>query len=104
MGPKPVVYLWKSNDLTEISSLKGGLIKGIECMSFSPDGLKLACVCIDDNHMVVVFDIETWELLFCEKGDTAKILDCTWIDENSFVTIGIKHYKLWTITGRRINE
>jgi hypothetical protein len=79
--------------------LKSGIIKGIESMSFSPDGSKLTCICIDDNHMVVVFDIKTKELLFCEKGDTAKILECTWIDENSFVTVGIKHYKLWNITG-----
>lgn len=52
--------------------------------------------------MVVVFDVLTKELMFCEKGDTAKILDCAWVDDNNFVTVGIKHYKFWTITGRRI--
>jgi WD40 repeat protein len=56
LGPKPTVYIWDSKDMIEISALKGGLIKGVECLSFSPDGSKLACVCIDDNHMVVVFD------------------------------------------------
>lgn len=104
LGPKPTVYIWDSKDMIEISSLKGGLVKGVECLSFSPDGTKLACVCIDDNHMVVVFDTQTKELLFCEKGDTAKILDCAWIDDSQFVTVGIKHYKLWIITGRRIAE
>jgi WD40 repeat protein len=81
LGPKPVVYIWDPENMTEKVALKGGVVKGIECMSFSPDGSKLACVCIDDNHMVVIFDTQTKELMFCEKGDTAKILDCSWIDE-----------------------
>lgn len=57
LGPKPSVFLWDPLTMKEKLCLKGGIIKGIECMSFSPDGSKLVCVCIDDNHMVVVFDI-----------------------------------------------
>lgn len=104
LGPKPAIYIWSAETMQLIRSLKGGVIKGLECLSFSPDGSKLAGVCIDDNHMVVVFEVSSGELLFCEKGDTAKILDVCWVEDGQFVTVGIKHYKVWTITGRRISE
>ena len=47
--------------------------------------------------MVCVFDIEKEELLGCEKGDTAKIVDLEWYDEKHFLTVGINHSKLWSV-------
>ena len=38
-------------------TLKEGIIKGIQCLKFSPDGSKIVAVCIDDNNMVVLFDV-----------------------------------------------
>ncbi len=41
-------------------------------------------------------------MLFCEKGDTAKILDSIWINDNTFVTVGVSHYKLWTLSDKGV--
>lgn len=82
----------------------GGVIKGVCALRFSPDGSKLACVCIDDNHMVVVFDVEKKSMIACEKGDTAKIVDIDWVSETEFVTVGIKHFKTWTLSGQSLKD
>lgn len=96
LGPKPKIYLWSPQMETNLI-LKNGVIKGVCSLSFSPSGEKLAAVCIDDNHMVVVFNTEDGKMIACEKGDTAKIVDLDWVDENSFCTAGIKHFKTWTL-------
>lgn len=73
----------------------------MQAVKFSPSGALLAAVCIDDNHMVCVFDVEKEELLGCEKGDTAKIVDLEWYDEKHFLTVGINHSKLWSVKGMK---
>lgn len=98
IGPKPKIFLWDSS-MREISVFKGGVIKGVCSLRFSPSGSKLAAACIDDNHMVVVFDVASGNILGCEKGDTAKIVDLEWESEESFVSVGIKHFKTWTLAG-----
>jgi WD40 repeat protein/Ca2+-binding EF-hand superfamily protein len=95
IGPKPRIYLWKPEGMTELSLLKGGAIKGVCSLAFSPSGRRLVGTCIDDNHHVVLYNTETFEMIACEKGDTANILDCEWITETEFVTVGLRHYKLW---------
>lgn len=65
-----------------IKTLKGGIIKGVCAISFSPSGEKLSAICIDDNHMVAVFDVLSGKLLAVEKGDTAKIVDVAWYSES----------------------
>lgn len=32
-----------------------------------------------------------------EKGDTAKIVDVEWLNNNEFVTSGIRHFKSWKL-------
>lgn len=39
-----------------------------------------------------------------KKGDTAKIVDIEWINDNEFVTIGIKHYKVWKFANGSIKD
>jgi WD40 repeat protein/Ca2+-binding EF-hand superfamily protein len=95
IGPKPMLYIWGPNEMKEISLLKGGAIKGLCGLAFSPSGKRLAGICIDDNHHVVVFDTESSSLVSCEKGDTAVILDLAWINENEFCTVGMRHFKTW---------
>lgn len=95
IGPKPRVFIWRPDGMQEMSLLKGGAIKGVCSLAFSPSGKYLVGTCIDDNHHVVLYNVDTFEMIACEKGDTANILDCEWISESEFVTVGLRHYKLW---------
>ena len=51
--------------------------------------------------MVAVFDINSEKLIGCEKGDTAKIVDLAWIDNKHFLTVGINHAKIWSISNMK---
>eukprot|EP01015_Nassula_variabilis_P015381 TRINITY_DN2294_c0_g2_i1.p2 TRINITY_DN2294_c0_g2~~TRINITY_DN2294_c0_g2_i1.p2 ORF type:complete len:225 (-),score=54.85 TRINITY_DN2294_c0_g2_i1:63-737(-) len=97
VGPKPNIYVWSSETLQAIYHLKGGIVKGVASISFSPSGNKVVGAGIDDNHMVAVFDLGAGGTLAAlEKGDTAPILDIRWITEDQFVSVGPKHFKQWT--------
>lgn len=37
-----------------------------------------------------------------EKGDTAKIVDIEWLNDNEFVTSGIRHFKSWKFNNNRL--
>ena len=39
-----------------------------------------------------------------KKGDTAKIVDVEWISNDEFVTVGIKHYKIWKYINNSIKD
>ena len=102
LGPKPSIYLWEPNSTKLIKELRGGIIKGVCALSFSPKGDKLAAVCIDDNHMVAAFDVNSGNLISCLKGDTAKIVDIEWISDSNFVTVGLRHFKNWTLKSNKL--
>lgn len=104
IGPKPAIHIWDMNTMQSVAVLKQGVIKGIESLSFSPSGNKLVAVCIDDNHMTVGFEVSKQEMIFCEKGDTAKILDSIWLNETNFVTVGVSHYKYWTLGDKGVSS
>jgi microtubule-associated protein-like 6 len=100
LGPKPTVYVWNAETTETIATLKGGVIKGIVSLAFSPSGQKLVATSIDDNHMVAVFNVRSGALESCEKGDTALIVATAFKSESEFVTVGPKHFKLWTLAGK----
>jgi len=79
-------------------SIKGKLIKGICSIDFSPSGKYLAAACIDDNHHVAVYDVSgDGALVGIEKSGGSVILSCVFINDNSFVTAGIKTFYLWSV-------
>ena len=98
LGPKPHIHVISTDTMKLVRTIKGGIIKGVCVLKFSPDSSRLAAVCIDDNHHVAVFDVESGSLLGIEKGDTARILDLAWTSSRGFTTIGLKHLKQWSVS------
>jgi hypothetical protein len=50
---------------------------------------------LDDDHYLFVFDIKSGGLLASEKGGRDVIIGMKWVGESSFVSVGVKHFKLW---------
>jgi WD40 repeat protein len=64
----------------------------------SNDSKLVACVDLNDEHNVYVFDVETGSLKMKDKGDTNKIFDICFSakpGDNTFATAGSKHIKFW---------
>lgn len=52
---------------------------------------------IDDLHHLGVFDVKKGGSKVFEGGREI-ILDLDWLDEDSFSTVGVKHFKFWKAT------
>jgi WD40 repeat protein len=64
----------------------------------SNDGKLVACVDLNDDHNVYVFDVDSGSLKFKDKGDTNKIFDLSFSQkpgDTTFATAGSKHIKFW---------
>lgn len=57
VGQYPTIYLWDGSDCSR-ASFKGVLRSGVNNLSFSNDGKKLAAVGMDADHTIVVYDVD----------------------------------------------
>ena len=57
---------------------------------------------MDDNHIVMVFDRKTGTKYATEKGGKEFIVAVEFVNKNTFVSVGIKHFKEWSIDGGKI--
>jgi microtubule-associated protein-like 6 len=95
IGPKPLVCLFKNQKL--LKTFAAPVKKGVLAVAISPDGKKAACAGMDDDHCVAVLELDTGKLLTMVKGTKKVITKIVWISNSQFVSIGISHYKLWTL-------
>lgn len=68
---------------------------GIACISFSPDGKRLACADVSTDHYVAVYDTRKGTKLGFTKGGPNQILDIVWTDKDNFAAVGTKYYGFW---------
>jgi hypothetical protein len=66
-------------------------------VSLSPDGSRAVCVGMDENHEVCVIDLKKKSVIGKQKGGKKVILKAKWVTNSEFITIGINHYRYWTI-------
>jgi microtubule-associated protein-like 6 len=78
---------------------KAPLQKGIITLAFSPSGTRLVAGAIDVDHCMAIFDVVKGVVLWSDKGGPDVIIDVRFANEDSFVTVGVKHYKFWTYSG-----
>jgi WD40 repeat protein len=96
MGAKPIIYQW-SREGSMIQQFKGAK-KGVSAVAANEQFLIAAG--LDDNHYVYLFSVGSGKLLGSEKGGRDVIIDMKWVDEDNFISIGVKHYKYWTVNGK----
>jgi WD40 repeat protein len=102
IGPKPHIYIWDStNNNEKILEIRKGVIKGVDALGFSPNGLFLAATCMDKDHMVFIFDL-AGEILCSGKSGPNEIIGLLWADDKTFVTWGKHTMKYWSFTGSSI--
>ncbi len=50
----------------------------------------------DDKNSLAVYDWEINRIAFSSPVDGAKVTGAAWQDEQSFITVGLKHVKFWS--------
>jgi len=66
-------------------------------VAISPDGKRGVCVGMDDDHEVALLDLTEKKVLSKKKGGKKVILKLGWVNDNQFVSVGINHFRIWTI-------
>lgn len=74
-------------------------MKGVAAIAFSPSGDKLVAAAIDNDHFIGVFDLKS-NATMSFKGGKDVIVDIDWSSETNFVSIGVKHFKVWSPSGK----
>lgn len=54
---------------------------------------------MDDDHSIAVLDLDSGKVLATSKGTKKVITRLLWTSPNTFVSVGICHYKVWTFDG-----
>ena len=52
---------------------------------------------MDDEHEVALLDLEKGCVIKKNKGTRKVILKLGWVSDHEFVSVGIRHFKFWTI-------
>lgn len=92
-GPHCLAHEWDS-DGQFIKTYKG-MIKGIVALACNDDYLVGAG--LDVDHSIMVWSRKDGKKVAETKGGPDYIVALEFVDRDSFVSAGIKHYKLWKI-------
>lgn len=96
--------VWSIDDPSKTLIDSRVIQKGIATVSLSPDGSRVAAVGLDDDHTVLVIDVEKQTQIVHERGDSARIADINWNStagadcNNEFVTVGYRHITFWKVS------
>ena len=84
----------------------GGHTHGVGSVSFSADGCRLISVGIDPNSLLAIWEWESAKMLCIVKGHSDRIFDSSFISnsDSMFVTVGVKHIKVWNLMGNTLKS
>lgn len=101
LGPNPLVNYYVNQKLTY--TFKAPVKKGVLACAISPDSELGVCAGMDDDHVVTVLDLKKGKVLSSKKGGKKVILKLGWVNDSEFVSVGIKHFKYWTVDGSNLS-
>ena len=114
VGREPVVCVWDPETCAERARLQLPAVRGVAAVGFCRESKLLACVGMDNNHTIFVFDWAKNRLLRELKGHTdvppkvyGLVFDPYGPDPSAFLTYGVNHVKWWTRsaeTGRYVED
>jgi isopentenyldiphosphate isomerase len=73
------------------------MTEGVRVIKISPDNTKLLVVTCDEHNSVYIFNLLNQVLITSARGDSSLIMDATWVNNSTFCTVGIKHFKRWEL-------
>ncbi|GAX81084.1 hypothetical protein CEUSTIGMA_g8518.t1 [Chlamydomonas eustigma] len=103
VGKDPDVVVWDSMECREIQRISQGYgNRGITACCFSPDGSKLVCICMDNNHTMYIWDWKKKKALMSSNtfaGVPPSTYGVLWskFEPEKLVTYGQNHIKFWSL-------
>eukprot|EP00111_Clytia_hemisphaerica_P009365 TCONS_00027488-protein len=103
-GKEPYICVWDSETCKTISILKDSHQRGIACLAFSPNGMQLGSVGLEDYSQITIWDWKKGKAVATARGHSDRIFDICFnpFEEAALVTCGVKHVKMWTLSGNTL--
>ena len=89
------VHVWDSQTKELKAKLAGFHKRAIVIVEFSPSGKKILTVGQDDKNSLAVYDWEVGRCAWTSPVCGAKVTGAAWKNEKEYMTVGLKHAKLW---------
>ncbi|KAI0227896.1 Echinoderm microtubule-associated protein-like 6 [Lamellibrachia satsuma] len=104
IGAQPEVNIWDAGTKETISVLKGFHTKGVCAVNFSCGGKLLVTVGLDADHSLAVWRWQDGTKVASGPGHSERIFQAEFRpdSDSSFVTVGVKHVKFWTVAGGQL--
>lgn len=106
LGANAKVCIWSVDATGTAEATFGCHQRGVAAVAISPDGYRVASVGLDDEHTIVIHDINDKRKVAQAIGDAANaILAVGWnatsaADSTSeLVTVGVNHLTFWSVSG-----
>jgi echinoderm microtubule-associated protein-like 6 len=88
LGRVPRVYVWDGETAQALALLRGRLSRGVSELCFSRSGDLLACVGLDDEHTIAVYDWRNEALVCLGKAGRAKVLCLAFSPDGTTLAVG----------------
>eukprot|EP00002_Diphylleia_rotans_P034049 TRINITY_DN7287_c0_g2_i1.p1 TRINITY_DN7287_c0_g2~~TRINITY_DN7287_c0_g2_i1.p1 ORF type:complete len:2704 (-),score=538.32 TRINITY_DN7287_c0_g2_i1:170-8281(-) len=103
VGKLPTICIWDTESMQLVSKIQKFHERGVCCLAFMQNGQGLISVGLDDHNSVAVWEWKSGTLLASGRGHDDKIFGICASQDDSFVTVGVKHIKFWKKMGNSIN-
>lgn len=101
-GRRPSTFIVDSATMQVKKELKhSDTQKTVIQVQYSPSGKVLGVLAGDDDHKIVVYDTQTWNVVASGKTHRSNIIDMAFEDDTHFVTTGTKHFRYYTIADNK---
>jgi len=94
-GVRPSIYVWSSDSLQVLSTLKGFHRGAVMQLDFSPDRTKIVSLGNDLYHSIAVYDWANRERLFGARTTPDPVLDVRFLSDDLAATCGKDHVNFW---------
>ena len=118
---KAHVCIWDAASMTLLTRLEACHLRGVLCLSFSPDATKLLTVGLDDDNSHIIFgSTNGWkktDKVSQDKGDKASFLFSCWVHPSNpittnpdakeafnLVSLSSSNCHLWSVDGAKLGR
>ena len=98
------IYVWDVETKEIMGRFNDFHRRAIVVLSFSKSGQFLGSIGQDDDNSLAIYEWKTKRLVVTSNVDKAKVNGFAWKNDNEFATVGMKHIKFWTLTGRNLKS
>ena len=106
IGRNPLICIWRSDTMQVVSTITDCHTRGVCRVAFSPNGLILASVGIDNQNSLALHNWKSGKQLINVRTGGDKVFGLCFhpTDDTQLVTCGHKHLTFWNRTGSGMED